>query len=108
MTNLEKIKNMDLDQLAEWLDKHGMFDHSPWNDWWDKNYCSKCEPIECHYADAKEKLGIEPYFHDDTVECAYCELADESGITRCRFFPDMNDVPNNVEVIKMWLEKEAE
>ena len=107
MTNLEKIKNMDIDILAAWLDEHGMFDHSPWSEWWDKNYCSKCESVECSYADAEEKLSLTP-FYNETFECAYCELADENGITRCRFFPELDGVPDNETVIKMWLEEEAE
>lgn len=107
MTNLEKIKNMSIDELAEWLDKNGMFDNSPWLNAFNDKYCEKCESIECCYADAKEKLGITP-FYDETFECAYCELADENGVKRCRFFQELDDIPDNKEMIKMWLEEEAE
>jgi hypothetical protein len=107
MTNLEKIKNMDINAFAEWLDKNGFFDTAPWTTWFAKKYCDNCESIECHYVDAKEKLGITP-FYDDTIECAYCELADETGVKRCRFFPELDDVPSNVEMIKLWLNEEVE
>ena len=107
MTNLQKIKDMSIDELAEWLDKNGMFDNSPWLNSFNEKYCEKCESIECSYADAEEKLGLTP-FYNETFECAYCELADENGIKRCRFFPELDDVPDNETVIKMWLEEEAE
>jgi hypothetical protein len=98
---------MSIDELADWLDKNGMFDNSPWLNSFNKKYCDKCESIECSYVDAKEKLGLTP-FCNETFECAYCELEDENGIKRCRFFPNMDDVSSNVEMIKMWLEEEAE
>ncbi len=107
MTNLEKIKDMDIDTLAAWLDENGMFDGSPWLNLFNEKYCEKCESIECSYVDAKEKLGLTP-FYDESFECAYCELADENGVKRCRFFPGLDDVPDNKEMIKMWLNEEAE
>lgn len=107
MTNLEKIKDMDIDTLAAWLDENGMFDGSPWLNLFNEKYCEKCESIECSYVDAKEKLGLTP-FYDESFECAYCELADENGVKRCRFFPELDDVPDNKEMIKMWLNEEAE
>jgi len=107
VNNFENLKKMSLEDFAAWLDENGMFDNSSWTNWFAKKYCDNCESIECRYVEAKEKLGITP-FYDDTIECAYCELADESGIKRCRFFPDLDDIPNNREVIKMWLEEEAE
>ena len=99
---------MSLENLAEWLDKNGSFDDSPWLNSFTQKYCDNCESIECHYADAKEKLGFTPLFDDDAIECAYCELSDESGVKRCRFFPELDDVPDNKETIRMWLESETE
>jgi hypothetical protein len=107
MTNIEKLKAMTLDELAEWLDKNGMFDNSPWMNWFNKNYCEKCESIKIAYTDVKEKLNLEPWF-GHTIECAFCELADESGVKKCRFFPEFDDVPDNKEMIKMWLSEEAD
>jgi hypothetical protein len=46
MTNLEKIKNMDIDTLAAWFDENGMFDGSPWLLAFDKKYCEKCESVK--------------------------------------------------------------
>ena len=109
MTNFKRLQTMTIDELAEWLDKHGQFDLSPWLTWWDKNYCSNCESIKCKYVDAKEKLGFSvSSYYDREIECAYCELADESGVKKCRFFPELNDVPSNLDIIKLWLNKEAD
>lgn len=107
MINFERLQSMSIDELAEWLDKNGMFDNSPWLNAFNDKYCEKCESIECSYTDAKEKLGLTP-FYEETFECAYCELADENGVKSCRFFPELDDVPDNKEMIKMWLEEEAE
>lgn len=101
MTNFEKFTTSDIDTLARFLDKHGAFDDSPWMKWFDENYCKKCEPIECHYAEA-EKLNIKP-FYGGTIKCGFCEL---EGY--CKFFPDLDYIPDNEDIIKMWLELECE
>lgn len=88
MTHFEQFKNMSIDELAAWLDKHGEFDGSPWNTWWDQNYCSKCEPIECY---------LQEYFRP--IHCSWCELEH-----KCKFFPDIDGIPGNNDVIKMWLQ----
>lgn len=111
MTNFKRIQSMNVDELAEWLDENGMFDNSPWSNWFNDRYCKNCESIKCKYADAEEKLGFTPYLfgsYSGDLECAYCELADESGIKRCRFFPELDDVPDNKKTIEMWLIEEAE
>lgn len=107
MTNFENLKKMSLEDFAEWLDKHGMFDGSPWLNDFNKKYCEKCESVEIKYTDAKKKLGLEP-FYEESFECAFCELVDENGVKRCRFFPELDDVPDNKEMIEMWLIEEAE
>ena len=107
MTNLQKIKDMSLDELADWLDDNVYVEDAPWMKWWDEQYCSKCESVECHFMAAQEKLGITTLL-GDTIECAYCELADENGVRKCRFFQDLDHVPDHLEIIKMWLEEEAE
>ena len=111
MTNFSKIKSMTIDELAKWLDENGRFDYAPWSEWFSRAYCDKCESIKCRYKDAEEKLGFTPYLYGSysgDLECAFCELADETGVKRCRFFPELDDVPNNLEIIKMWLIEEAE
>ena len=100
MTNLQKIKDMSLDELVEWLDENVYVEDAPWMKWWNERYCSKCESVERHFMAAQEELGIIPLL-GDTIECAYCELADETGIKKCRFFPELGDVPDNRKVIKM-------
>lgn len=91
MTKFESIKSKNIDELAEWLDKHGMYSGSPWMIWWDKNYCQKCE-AEYTYSKVFKK----------EIECGWCEV---NG--KCRYFQDMDDIPDNEEVIKMWLETEV-
>ena len=89
-----KIKNMNLNQFTKWLINIQNYDFGPWMEWFDENYCKKCEAIKCKYPDSKYEF-----------EAAYCELAD-NGVKRCRFFPDMNDVPNSKETCLMWLKEE--
>jgi len=96
MTVFEKLKTKDIDELAEWLDKNCYFDNSPWVRYWDKNYCKNCESISgngfC--------LGMEHFcgWH----EFAYCEVHGN-----CRYFQDMEDVPDCKMIIKLWLESET-
>lgn len=90
MTKFEKIKSKNIDEFAEWLDKHGAYDYSAWSLWWDENYCSKCEPV----TDYVEEFGKE-------CECAWCEI---NG--KCKFFQELDDIPENKYVIKLWLETE--
>lgn len=102
MTRFEQFKNMDIEALAEWICENGQFDGSPWMTWWDEKYCQKCEPVMCHYTEAKEKLGFEPFYEKD-VECAYCELEG-----KCRYFLDWEERPDIKDIVKMWLEGEIE
>lgn len=92
MTNYEYITHMSVDEMAEWLDKYGMFDNSPWISWFDQKYCKICPNVMCKSA-------------DDTriFPCSYCEVYDT-----CRFFQDLDEVPDNKMIIKMWLGSEVE
>ena len=109
MTNLRRIKNMSIDELAEWLDENGMFVHSPWLNLFNEKYCENCETVKFTYEETEKNLDLQSYnFLGGGVECAFCELEDENGIKRCRFFPDKDKVPDNKEMIKMWLNEEAE
>ena len=104
MSNFKRLQSMSVDELAQWLDENGQFDTSPWSEWFSKKYCNNCESIKCKYADAEEKLDFSPYtFYSGDIECAYCEI-----YHKCKFFENLEDVPDNKEVIKMWLEEEAE
>ena len=100
MTNFEKFTTSNIDTLARFLDKHGAFDGSPWMEWWDKNYCKKCEPIKCDLKTSQKILNTDsPYVAG--IQAAYCEL---EGY--CKFFPDLDYIPDNEDIIRMWLELE--
>lgn len=103
MTNFIKFKAMTLEELVDFLDEFGQFDGSPWMEWFGRYYCDKCESIKCKYTEAEEKLGISPLLVRGEVDCAYCELNDH-----CKFFPKIKGIPDNKEVIKMWLSEEAD
>ena len=92
MTNYEYITHMSVDEMAEWLDKYGMFDSSPWMSWFDELYCKRCPYVMCKSADDSR-----------IFPCSYCEVYDT-----CRFFQDLDEVPDNKMIVKMWLESEVE
>ncbi len=98
ITQFEKFQLMDIEKLSEWLDKNGQFDSSPWMNWWNECYCNKC-PSETGYI---TDFGGE-YEWQTPCEFAWCELHD-----KCKFFQNMDEVPDNKEIIKMWLESEVE
>lgn len=88
MNNFEKLKQMSIDRFAKWLDEYGNFDSSPWMKWFDETYCANCESIITHPINYSN-LGI---------PCSYCELE-----KKCKFFLDMKEPPDTLEIIKMWL-----
>ena len=91
MTIFEKIKAMNIDELAEWIDKNGDYNESPWINWWNDTYCKRCE----------SEFVYSKHFGRD-VECAWCEVNE-----KCRFFQEIDEVPNCKQIIKMWLESET-
>lgn len=95
MNNFDKLKSLDIDTLAKWLAAYGRWADSPWDQWFDQKYCQQCEPVK----------AIMDSFLGESRECefAYCEIN-----KKCRFFPDMDDVPDTKETVKMWLEAEVE
>ena len=90
MTNYEHITSLSLDQLTEWLVQNASWEDSPWSGWFDSNYCSKCEPEYGTIVDTGRKAKF-----------AWCELHD-----KCKFFTKLEDIPDDKEIIKMWLEVE--
>lgn len=88
MTVFNMIQNKNIDEFVDWINEHFQFDNAPYWYWWDKNYCNKCETINSL---------------DDEGKLAYCEAHDN-----CRFFMDMNSIPDHKQIIKMWLESEIE
>lgn len=101
MTRYEQLTSLTIEQLAQWIDKHGQFDGSPWMSWFDENYCSKCESIKIKKENSKAILGFELMFADETT-CSYCEL-----YKKCRYFQDKEETPTNVDIIQMWLEEQC-
>ena len=92
MKNVDKIKSKSIDEFAKWLDKYCSFEDSPWVSWWNDKYCNNCPSEIGKFEDS-----------DREVEFAWCELHD-----KCRFFQDMDCVPNSVQMVKMWLESEED
>ena len=52
---------------------------------------NNCADIMCKYEDGER------------FPCSYCEL---NG--NCKFFPNLDETPDNKRITKMWLESEAE
>lgn len=88
MTVFDNIKSKNIDELVEWIDEHFYFDDAPYWKWWDEHYCKKCV-AEFHADDNDSKF-------------AWCEL---NG--KCKFFKEMDSIPGNKDIIKMWLESES-
>ena len=87
-TNYEKIKEMSIQKLAEWLDEYSAFEGTPWGKDFDKTYCQNCETV----------------YNDFGTPCSYCELSEGE---ECRFFPNKKLI-NNLDIIKLWLKKKAD
>lgn len=88
MTNFEMIKSMNIDELAEWLDEYGNFEEAPWMEWFNSNYCKKCDSVKAYAA-----------YLDKDVDISWCELHD-----KCKFFE--TDILKDNNIVKMWLENE--
>lgn len=90
MTVFESIHSKNIDELVEWLDKNGAYNQSPWERWFNANYCRKCKPVVTQL----------PYLKGEHV-CNWCEA--NNG---CVYFQDMKKIPNRRQVIRLWLESE--
>ena len=101
MTNYRNLKNMNIDELAKWLDEYGQFDNSPWAEWFDTIYCKKCDPITCKVKGTN--IGIAPLFPEQEIDVSYCEL-----YNKCKFFKQLDDILTNKDIIKMWLKSKVE
>jgi hypothetical protein len=98
MTRYEAFKSLPIDELAKLLSDMISGD-APWNDWFTNKHCDGCETIVIPAENVKEVLGFEPMNIKETYECAYCEVHD-----KCKFFPDLDSIPSDEAVCKMWLE----
>lgn len=91
MTVLEIFQSKRIDELVEWFDESIVCDGSPWIEWFDTKYCKDCEP----------EIGYISYLNKE-AECNWCELHG-----KCKYFKDLNSVPDNKQTIKLWLESES-
>lgn len=91
MTNYEHIINMNVEELASFFNKPNEVDRTPWDDWFEENYCKNCEPIE-----EEEENGR-------TACYAYCEIYD-----KCKYFADYPDFITEKDTIELWLNAECE
>ena len=96
MNNLKKLQSMNIDQLVDWLDENGHH-NAIWWKWFEGKYCDNCDTITTLISDCDGEETSRPFV------CFYCEEND-----KCSFFPDMDNVPDSKETIKLWLEAEAE
>lgn len=88
MTVYENLLSKSIDELADLIDKYISDDNEPCISWWDENYCNKCESVIRLYNNREE-------------EFAWCEINN-----KCKFFPEMDCVPDYKQMIKLWLESE--
>ena len=96
MTRFEKFKNMNIDELAEYLVQY--IDEGPWDEWFGKRYCLDCPTI------TKKVPSILCENHMVDMEHSYCEL---NGC--CRYLPEITDNNESEKrIIKMWLEVKEE
>ena len=90
MTNYEHIINMNVEELASFFNKPNEVDRTPWDDWFEGNYCKNCESIE------EEENGR-------TACYAYCEIYD-----KCKYFADYPDLITEKDTIEHQLNAECE
>lgn len=90
MKTIDKIKCKSINEFVDWIDENFAFDTAPYMFWFDNEFCKKCQAEEIHDVDRCIK-----------TECAWCEITG-----KCKFFQDMNEVPNTKQIIKLWLESE--
>lgn len=86
------IKSKNIDELVDWIEKYFTFDTAPYWKWWDKNYCKNCKSV----------IGYSSAING-RCEFAWCELN-----SKCKFFEEMDNIPDTKQIIKMWLESESE
>ena len=87
MRVFDYLESKNIDELVDWIDKNFIAFSTPWWKWWHTTYCNECE--------AEIVLNDNGF----KIEYGYCELNNN-----CKYFQDMECVPDNKQVIKMWLE----
>lgn len=97
MTRFEELKNMNIEEAIDWIDKNINRDDSPWDNWFNRKYCLNCPTI------TKKVPSILCEDHMVNQDYSFCEL---NGY--CRYFRDTVDVLDNKTVLRMWLQEEIE
>ncbi len=90
MTVFDMIQNKNIDELVDWINEHFAFDSAPYWLYFDENYCNHCEPV----------MSLDD--NGNEIEFGYCEINNN-----CMFFKEMDGIPDHKQIIKMWLESEA-
>lgn len=93
MNNYERIMSMEIDELAEYLNDKWTHDDDPSIEWWNKKYCSNCEPIT-----------VKAQYLGHNIDCSWCELNDD----KCKYFPELKEMPDSKQIMRMWLESDVE
>lgn len=70
LTNYERIKNFSVEELANWLDEYGILDGSPWMNWFNDNYCNRCEPLNLNKFLKSDALSPIKSLHRATIDQA--------------------------------------
>ena len=86
MTVFESVPFNNINKLAEWLDKY-TGDDCAWINWFDRKYCKQCDGVSID--------------GDSYGDYGWCEIHG-----KCKYFPEMDEAPNCVQIIKIWLESE--
>jgi hypothetical protein len=87
MTLFESIKSKNIDELAEWFYNLDTDGEAAWFVWYDQTYCQNCPSVTTCFKDGTEH------------EVAWCEL-----YGNCKFFQHLNNNPDELQTIKLWLE----
>ena len=96
MTVYESIRSKSIDELAEWLLEFSEWKNAPWLNWFDQKHCDQCDAIKGHF------INIDGTEDEHEHLFGYCEMYDQ-----CKFFPEINGCPDDLQVIKMWLKSEV-
>lgn len=91
MTIFEKNKTANIDELAEFLYTSFDRDDALWDEWFDENYCSKCQ-----------RITVQPLDYHMPIDVSWCELNEG-----CKLCSEITDALDNKQVIKLWLQSEV-
>lgn len=88
MTVFEKFKSMSIDDFAKWYEDK-LYEEDPCIDWWDNTYCKKCMADDS--------------YESDGLSYEWCNIHG-----KCKYFQELDNVPDFKQMIKIWLESEID